>query len=182
MEKKINIRVESDGTPTGTRVFDIETGLELNDVISVGIEVNENKEFTNIKIELIKVPPVVFSGNIYNHIKIDDDYINRLILEAQKKRLVESISTISTLTVLNYRYVDNKPHAILIINQEIYNEWIKTMNPNYTGVINRYITYDEIFEIRVDKDEKDISLKFYWEEGDISGLTDTDYIKSKLKN
>jgi hypothetical protein len=179
MEKKINIRVESDGTPTGTKVFDIETGLELNDVISVGIEVNENKEFTNIKIELIKVPPVVLLGNIYNHIKIDDDYINRLILEAQKKRLGESISTI--LKALNYRYVDNKPHAILIINQEIYNEWIKTMNPNYTGVINRYITYDEMFEIRVDKDEKDISLKFYWEEGDLMGLSDIDYIKSKFQ-
>lgn len=105
---------------------------------------------------------------------VNDDLINTLIENAIEEKMKEQDYNWNweLFLGLNFKQIENKPNAILILNKQLYDSWCKELK---TELIKKYYTFVGLFEIRTDENTKDICLKFYWEENDLSGLNESAY-------
>lgn len=106
--------------------------------------------------------------------KVNDDLINTLIENAieEKMKRQDYNWNWQLFLGLNFKQIEDRPNAILILNKELYDNWCKELKAES---IKQYYTFVGLFEIRTDENVKDICLKFYWEENDLSGLNEGAY-------
>lgn len=105
---------------------------------------------------------------------VNDDLISTLIENAieEKMKMQDYNWSWQLFLGLNFKQLENKPNAILIFNKELYDNWLKELKTDY---VKQYYTFVGLFEVRTDENIKDICLKFYWEENDLSGLNESAY-------
>lgn len=98
--------------------------------------------------------------NADKKIIVTDEYIDSLIEDAimRKHKSYDSVLNPRVFLDVNYRNERDEPNAILLINSDIYNEWIKHLNQH---IIKSYHTFIGIFEIVKDDKVEKIELKFY---------------------